>query len=56
MKQPLNAVVAGHLCIDIFPNLENFPKGKFLNALNPGGYYKLEVPNSQPVDLFQTLD
>ena len=36
MKQPLNAVVAGHLCIDIFPNLENFPKGKFLNAFKPG--------------------
>ncbi len=31
-----SAVVAGHICLDIIPNLDFIPSGKFLDLLEPG--------------------
>lgn len=30
------AVVAGHICLDIFPNMDHLPEGKLLSLLQPG--------------------
>jgi sugar/nucleoside kinase (ribokinase family) len=31
-----SAIVAGHICLDIIPNLDFIPSGEFLNLLEPG--------------------
>jgi sugar/nucleoside kinase (ribokinase family) len=31
-----SAIVAGHICLDIFPGFEHLPAGQFLNLLQPG--------------------
>ena len=36
MLTNLNTVVAGHLCLDIIPNLEDLPTGEFLHLFQPG--------------------
>jgi len=45
MTSPLSAVVAGHLCLDIFPNFESLPSGKFETIFKPGRL--LEVSAAQ---------
>jgi sugar/nucleoside kinase (ribokinase family) len=32
----LNAIVAGHICLDIIPGLEQLPPGQFTNLFQPG--------------------
>lgn len=36
MSNHLKTVVAGHLCLDIIPNMDNFPSGEFLRHFQPG--------------------
>ncbi|HEX9013755.1 MAG TPA: carbohydrate kinase family protein [Anaerolineaceae bacterium] len=36
MTQPFRVVVAGHLCLDIIPRLDDFPPGQFLERFRPG--------------------
>jgi sugar/nucleoside kinase (ribokinase family) len=36
VTSPLSAVVAGHLCLDIFPSLEHLPPGQFNTLFQPG--------------------
>jgi sugar/nucleoside kinase (ribokinase family) len=36
MANPLSAVAAGHLCLDIFPNFDQIPHGQFETLLKPG--------------------
>jgi sugar/nucleoside kinase (ribokinase family) len=37
MADKLSAVVAGHICVDIFPGLETLGEGKFDEMFHPGG-------------------
>ncbi len=37
MAESLSAVVAGHICVDIFPSLETLGEGKFDEMFHPGG-------------------
>lgn len=37
MAENLRAVVAGHICLDIFPGLETLGEGKFNEMFHPGG-------------------
>jgi len=36
MAKVLGAVVAGHICLDIIPDMQAFPKGGFQEAFQPG--------------------
>jgi sugar/nucleoside kinase (ribokinase family) len=36
MSNHLNTVVAGHLCLDIIPNMDQIPSGEFLRHFQPG--------------------
>lgn len=36
MVEPKNVVVAGHICLDVIPNLEQLPHGQFGELLQPG--------------------
>jgi sugar/nucleoside kinase (ribokinase family) len=36
MAQSKSAVVAGHICVDVIPNLDGFPAGKFAEKFTPG--------------------
>jgi sugar/nucleoside kinase (ribokinase family) len=36
MNQVQSAVVAGHLCLDIFPSLDHLPRGQFSAIFQPG--------------------
>ncbi len=36
MRAPLNAVVAGHICLDIIPDMRHIPKGEFEELFQPG--------------------
>jgi sugar/nucleoside kinase (ribokinase family) len=36
MSRPIDAVVAGHICLDVIPGLAHLPPGKFGDLLKPG--------------------
>jgi sugar/nucleoside kinase (ribokinase family) len=36
MNRPIDAVVAGHICLDVIPGLAHLPVGKFSELLKPG--------------------
>jgi sugar/nucleoside kinase (ribokinase family) len=36
VSEPKRAVVAGHICMDVIPNLEALPPGKFMEIFRPG--------------------
>src|SRR5512133_1355856 len=37
MAENLRVVVAGHICVDIFPGLETLGEGQFSEMFHPGG-------------------
>ena len=39
-----NVVVAGHICLDIIPNLGSVPAGKFLDLFKPGLMIQIGPP------------
>jgi len=44
MQRNLNTVVAGHLCLDIIPDLSALPPGEFLNLFQPGRLIDVGAP------------
>ena len=44
MDDKLNAVVAGHICLDIIPNFDNIPSGKFFALFQPGLMLQIGPP------------
>ena len=36
MAEPFNVVVAGHICLDVIPNLDHLPAGSFGELFQPG--------------------
>jgi sugar/nucleoside kinase (ribokinase family) len=44
MNRKMVTVVAGHLCLDIIPDLDALPKGEFLKLLQPGRLINIGPP------------
>lgn len=44
MNQNEKAIVAGHICLDIIPNLTNVPPGKFFELFQPGLMVQIGPP------------
>jgi sugar/nucleoside kinase (ribokinase family) len=45
MRNKLSVVVAGHICLDIFPDLKNVPTGKFMELFQPGHMLQIGPPH-----------
>ncbi|MEW5868404.1 MAG: carbohydrate kinase family protein [Chloroflexota bacterium] len=44
MDSPLSAVVAGHICLDVIPDMRALPKGSFLETFRPGRLIETSAP------------
>ena len=44
MNNPNKAVVAGHICLDIIPNFDDVPRGKFFDLFQPGLMLQIGPP------------
>jgi sugar/nucleoside kinase (ribokinase family) len=44
VNNSMNTVVAGHICLDIIPNMDSLPVGEFLTLFQPGRLVEVGAP------------